>query len=461
MKVFCAELNRSKSEMTAKAVVVLKKRNGLSLLKNYTTDAANLPTLSAEMPLNIAVDYYDVIAESVNMPPVKDLRTFRIMAYNKIKDNIDQNIDYLMAYKEDDMAESSSAVSKPYRVFLAPKSLLDECAAIGDDQRRELNIFTVSDFALSGIVKKFYPDKLVFHAYCDGGKVSVVVCRNDVVLYTRTNEVESASGSDLLGIYYENLNLTYMYVTKNLRLEIDLIVLSGDIAESHDLSKMISDFTSAPQAVLLPWSLVDNCNRTTFHKYMIPIALNFISDSYDFTPAEYKIEQGTNLLTSIASGITLVAIVLMLFLNIFAVKDYFHEKAKIGAQSKILQMRLKRYTKSIEDTEWRKFGLYYYMAHKNRWGGAFKIFADVENLVSLADYKRVDFDNYEGSRSLRIDGKVHFDSLSEIDEFKQSVDHEIKKLKIEKGYKVKDRSDFDMDNLIADVNLLLERKSDE
>jgi hypothetical protein len=460
MKIFCAELNRKNDKLTAKAVVMLKKRSGLVLLKNYTTDADNLQPLSAEMPLNIAIDDYDVIEETLHLPPVKDLRTFRVIAHNKLKDNLEQGIEYLMSYKENDMGDADDSGNHEYRVFLSKRSLLDEDSGLSEKQKKNLNVFTVTDFALSGIVKRYYPDKMVFHAYSDEDKVCVTVCRNDVILYTRTNEIGKETGPDLLSIYYENINLTYMYVTKNLRLDVDIIVLSGDLADNYELSKMVNDFTSAPQTVLLPAGHVGNCNYKVFQKFMIPISLNFINSSYDFTPIEYKVEQGSNFLTAIASIVTLMLIVMMFFMNATALENFFSERENLSNQSKILQLRLRQYTKSFDDTQLRKFGFYYYGQEKERLKSPLYIYKDASKLLELANYENILFDSDRKGNVLAISGELDFENLKSIDAFKQKIESEIASMNNLKKYTVNDNSRYDMDNLKVDVKIKIEQVAD-
>jgi hypothetical protein len=455
MKIFSAELNRKNNKMTAKAVVMLKKRNGYVLLKNYTTDADNLQPLSAGLPLGIAINHYDIIDETLFLPPVKDLRTFRIIAYNKLKENLDVGTEYLMSYKENVLGEPDDSGNMPHKVFLVPKSLLDETARLNEQQKKDLTIFTVTEFALSGIVKDFFPGKLVFHAYADEDKITVTVCQDDVILYSRVNELYFNVESERNGAYYENLNLTYMYVTKNLRLDVNMMVLSGALADNQDLSKMVAGFTSTPQSVLLPAGKIENCSYKVFQQYMIPIALNYVNDSYDFTPIEYKVEQGENFITAIASVVTLALIVFMLFLNATALDSFLNEKEKLLADSRIMQLRLKKYTESLSETASRKHGLYYYHLLKEKENDVLEIYEDTLDLVDLAVYETVSFANAKEGKALTLRGKIAYEDLRAIDEFKRKFEAELEKIGKKNNYDIKNQSRFSMDELTAEVNLVI------
>ncbi len=79
MKLFSAELLTAGEEKIAKAVVLEKKGSSYSLLQHYITEPENLKSLSGELSYYFCIDYYDTVIESVEIPPVKDSKTFRLL----------------------------------------------------------------------------------------------------------------------------------------------------------------------------------------------------------------------------------------------------------------------------------------------------------------------------------------------------------------------------------------------
>ncbi len=171
-----------------------------------------------------------------------------------------------------------------HNVYMVPESLFEEEAGLVDHQKLNMDMFTLSDFALCGISDYFFPDDVVFHSFADETKVVVTVSRGKTVLYTRAMEYAVSSVSSIESVFYESINLTYMFVSKNLRIDIDRMILSGELADKAELSKMLFDFNKKIQSVVIPGTLIKNCTNQQFRQFMIPLSLCMLEETYDFTP---------------------------------------------------------------------------------------------------------------------------------------------------------------------------------
>ena len=456
MKLFSAELSGSGGTTTAKAVVMQKKGRAFSMLKYYTTDVDNIQHLSKGMPLNIGINYFDTIEETVTLPPVKDSETFRIISMNKLKENMDPSVEYLMAYKANASALPDSSGSLTYKVLLVPSSMLYEDSGLPEETMGQLNMFTVSDFALCALVNKYFPDRTVFHAFADETRICVTICVNDYILYTRNNPTEK--GSNLLSAYYEYLNLTYMYATKNLRLKIDNIVFSGKLADMSELVTMFYEFSGVAQSTLIPAGVVENCPNDIFQEYMIPISLCYLDSAYDMTPAPIIKKQATSYATGIMNVAALLCIMLLLFMNMSALANLYENRETMTLQAQALSGRIKNYLTEVSAGHGKHFDLHYYRTLEKRQQSVPREFGMFAPLLALGNFDIVTFDaSKDGEKSVEIGGTLHFGKLAQMENFKESLESKLAGITNGSGYSLDNGTVFKTNEMSVTVKLLFKK----
>jgi hypothetical protein len=453
MKIFCAEISGSNETMKAKAVVMQKKGKTFSMLKYYTTDVDNIQLLSKGMPVNIGINYFDTIEETITLPPVKDPATFRLIATNKLKDSIEPTKEYLMAYKANQAMLPDASGNLNYKVLMIPSSVLYEDSQLSENTMQSLNMFTVADFALCSLVQKYFPDKIVFHAYADDSKICVTICMNDYIVYTRNNPMEK--GANLLSAYYEYLNLTYMYATKNLKLKIDYAVFSGKLADMKELVTMFYEFSGVAQSTLIPAGIVNNCSNDIFQEYMIPISLCFLDSSYDMTPPEIMKKQATTFATTIVNGCAMFLVMVLLILNALAIFTLYDNKSTMTMQAQNLSRKIKSYLSEVSTVHSKRFDLNYYKAMEKRDKSVsrdFELFAD---LLATGDYNIASFNNEEnGNKLIEIGGQLNFPRLDQIENFKDIFQKELDKISAKGGYTLENKTEFLTDKMEVNVRLI-------
>ncbi|PLX70243.1 MAG: hypothetical protein C0602_05375 [Denitrovibrio sp.] len=456
MKLFSTEITTAYGEKIAKAVLLKKTRSGYSLLDHYTTEPENLKSVSENLITYFCIDYFDTIIESLNVPPVKDPSTFKLLAKNKLKEHMEEGVDYLMAYKIDKTAPPDKSGNVHHKVYVIPEHLFRDHSGLTEKQKLKVNMFTLSDFALMAASKSFFHDDVVFHAYADEYKVLITVSKEDTIIYSRTMEYTD-DGSAIENIFYESINLTYMFVTKNMRVDVDRMVLSGLLIDMTELSKMLFDFNQKPQNVIMHSKIINDCTRETFHRYMIPISLCMLSNSYDFTPESIKEQRGFNILKKTANALGLIFIFFLIYINISAFEEMGFAKEKLRSQTNVIGLKLDRHIQNFTDTQMSRYGLYYLKQIDKNFNGAFDLYKDVAGILETGDYENVRFSSEGKKSTVLINGSVSFSSFKEIDIHRQAIDSQLEELQANGKYTVTNTSRYDMDRLNSDVKIKLEK----
>jgi len=457
MKLFSTEITSSGAEKIAKAVLLRKNRSGYSLLQNYITEPENLKSLSGNHVTYFCIDYFDTIIETLNVPPVKDPKTFKMLAKNKLKEHMDEGVSYLMAYKASDKSKKDRSGNLEHKVYMIPETLFEKDAGLSEQQKLKMNMFTLSDFAVMGISQFYFPDETVFHTFADEYKLLITVSIGNTIIYSRTMEYAYTDGQALESVFYESVNLTYMFVTKNMKVDVERMVLSGLLKEMAELSRMLFDFNQKPQSTILSSFIISDCTKETFHRFMIPISLCMIDDSYDFTPDSYKERRGFNSLKKAANIIALLCVLILLYMNLTAYEDLSFAKERMASQTNVIGLKLERNRENFRDTEGSKFGLYYLKQIEKYDSSAFDLFDDLKGILDTGDYDNVRFEVDKKTPEILIGGKVAFADLKEMDAHRQKIYSYIDQLKASGKYKVTDSSRFDMEGLVSDIKLKLEK----
>ncbi|TCK59403.1 hypothetical protein [Seleniivibrio woodruffii] len=456
MKLFSAELLKSNETTSAKAVIIQRKGKTFSLLKYYTTDVENIQPLSKGLPVNIGISYFDTIEENITLPPVKDAATFRLISMNKLKESIDPAQDYLMAYKSNSAQLPDSSGGLNYKVLMVPSSLLYKDSGLTEDTMERLNMFTVSDFALCSLVQRYFPDKVVFHAYADKTKICVTICQNDFIIYTRSNPTENSA--NLLNAYYEYLNLTYMYATKNLRLKIDQVIFSGRLADMSDLVTMFYEFSGIAQSTLVPTGVIENCPNDVFQEYLIPISLCYLDDAYDMTPTPIAEKQAQIQLTSIVCIISFFIVMLLGVLNASSIIHFYNNKEQMTAQAMNLQNRIRSYMSEVNAGKERHFDLHYYRTLQERDKSALKDFGLFAELLKMTDFDLVSFNTKDAANDIvEFNGKLPFKRLDQMEDFKERLSAESEKITSQGGYTLENTTEYRTGEMIANIHLIFKR----
>ncbi|PLX65888.1 MAG: hypothetical protein C0603_13005 [Denitrovibrio sp.] len=456
MKLFSAELLTAGDQKTTKAVILEKKRSSYTLLQHYITEPENLKSLSGELNYYFCIDYYDTIIETVEIPPVKDSKTFRLLAKNKLKEHLEEDVSYLIAYKKDEDVKPDKAGSALHNVYMVPESLFEKDAGLVDHQKLNMDMFTLSDFALCGISDYFFPDEVVFHSFADETKVIVTVSKGKKIIYTREMEYNTSEVSSIESIFYESINLTYMFVTKNQHISIDRMILSGQLADKSELSQMLFDFNKKTQSVVIPGSLFKDCSNQQFRDFMIPLSLCLLEDTYDFTPEKYKVARGFNILKTAVNSIAIVATLILLLLNMSAFEELSFAKEKARGQNNVIKMKLDRNVHNFKDSGERRYNFYYIKQVQKYGDDAFDLYKETAGLINTADYKSVKFEKDKDKVSLKVFGDVKFTSFKGIDDHRQMIEREVSQIENNGKYKVKNTSRYNSDTLVASINLSIE-----
>ncbi|XOB66306.1 hypothetical protein ACMC5R_05980 [Deferribacteres bacterium DY0037] len=457
MKLFSADITTAGESDVAKAVILRKTRNGYHILKHYITEPENLKALSGDLPLNLSTDYFETVIGSVYLPVVKDPKTFMMLAQNKLKDQLEPGVDYLMAYRPDESTPADSFGNSSYKIYMIPASVYNRTAVIPEQDRQRTNMFTLSGFAICGISAGCFRDETVIHAFADSRKILVTVSRNETVLYTRDMEYQTGEPEQIDNIFYESLHLTYLFVVNNAQVDVERVVLSGLLAEREGLSAMLFAFEKVPQSVIIPSKLISGCGREELHRFMLPISLCMLEDDYDFTPIKYRESRAYNFLKSCAGIILLLIAFAIAYLDIITYADLDRIKDRYFQEVTLLKAYAEQYAESFRDVEDEKYSLYYLSQIQKYKSGAFDIYKDTAELIDTGDYAHVVFSTDEQNRpAVMLLGTVSYSGLKDIDRHQHLIKEEINKLDASGIYKVSNGSRYNMEKQTGDIRLLVE-----
>jgi len=455
MKLFSAEIMTAEDTRAAKAVTVKKTNQGYTLLRHYITEPENLKSLSGDAPVYFSVNYYDTIIDTVSVPPVSDSKTFKILAKNKLKDRMEKGAEYLITYKRDELSKPDKSGCVEHRVFMIPESLYSDTDVLSEKQKQKTDIFTLSDLAICGLSAKLCLNDVVFHAFADKYKIVLAVSRGDTILYTRMMEYHCTDESSLDSTFYENINLTYMFVTKNLHIDVDTMILSGALSDRTKLSSMIFEFNGKPQTVIIPSHIIKGCSREVFHEFLLPISLVMLDQSYDFTPEEYKEIRGMNSAKLLVNILLIASILIMLNVLITAYNQMSSAITRYNSDTKVISMKMKDYQHLFENTDDKRYALFYLNVLENKQLDAFGIYDDVSALIDQGGYDNVNFSVTDNMSMVEILGRKDFASLMEADEFKNNTEKILDQIDKSGKYEAADSTKYNMDALTATVKIVL------
>jgi hypothetical protein len=249
-----------------------------------------------------------------------------------------------------------------------------------------------------------------------------------------------------------------MFAAKNMHIDMDRIVLSGLLTGMPELSAMLFDFNEVPQSVLLQSKVISGCSREIFHEFILPISLCMLSESYDFTPVEYKEMRSYDLLKSCVGIFLILFIALMIGLNVCAYDKLIKTKDEYVSTTEIVKKEVERNSENLQNVEDEKYRLYYLSQIKSYQKGAFDIYGDLADILDTGDYGKVIFSmGDQDGESAMITGAMNYNSLKDIDDHRHLMEVELKKLEDRKMYRIINSSRYNMDKKLADIKILVEK----
>ncbi len=443
---------------TFQRVVVLRGRGekfrvefvdkGLDLLERYSTGS-----------FYISIDYPELISETVEIPPVKDEDTKLVLIKKQLLDRLGISEDMFVIYREDE--EESTPQKRVLRVFALPKSISSEDGLVPEEILRGSEFFTTCQFSLAGVSKLVSPDLTVFHVFSEGENLTMTVSSGDDVLYTRTLPVPPyAKEVGFEDFVHENVNMTYMFVAQRSNIPVDLLLLSGILADSEELARGLAEVISTGIAVPIPSDIFSGIDGKTYNEFLPCFGTPLLPDSYDFSPPEVKERRSFNSILS--RTIPVLLTLFLLFLPLLGMRLY-EIYSTSRSVSELVQLLRVQTSGILKDPLLKREVFNYYLNYihaldSTRAGNPLNMLKDMEPLLRIANAKTYVLGKENRTLTLYMEIERSFPRLIDMTLYREKLFKVLEGLS-SKGYTYKINSEVkDLKDNRLSIKLSVERK---
>ena len=425
-QILSISINNEVQNAACQSVVMVEKNKGLPIVKSASyVDPADIGKLAEKHTLKVACAYDSIIVENVDIPFVNNEKSKILLLKNKMKDRLRKELEYSFAYFENPGKAEPPNVN--YTVYAAPVFVLKDEIKIPLKKLSSVKSFTFDFFAIAGVSAAAEPKESIFHVYANKDRIIIVLSTGKKVEYYRASNVPSQINTPeaLNSFYYENINLTYLYVRQNFSSLKMKVVLSGKIYDDTAFAESLRTFIDLPMITISAKSIVAGVTDKQFHEFLIPIGHSLLKGALDFS-------SDTQLADRIFSKLV-VGINCLLILGILGVLGYSFKRYEVYVNA---QARLDRSSKAFLNRQ---------VAFVNKMGNAKELSGKARYLQLLAEQKssplillapsqdimnfylfdRVEFSGLGDAASVTFSGEKPQDSYASLEEFRRTMQDKI------------------------------------
>ena len=415
-------------------VLVNQKKRGIFLENtfDFSTLEENeyiqqLEKLIKKYKTVISYEFSDFINQNVVIPPVKDKKTKEFLFKNKLGNNLEQNKEY--KFISIPLKTEENGIT--YDLYAIPTEIFSKGLKLNTEIKKRIDKFFLSQLSLLGISNYLFDNKSIFHAYADNKSITITVSKGKDLKYTRTVPIlEGLEEEQLTNLFYENISLTYQYVIQNKSKEIDLIIFSGELSKISNLAELTTQFIEKPIASIITNSVIKNCDKETFDKFLIPIGNIFVPEFYNLMPDEFIENKNFNKVLVSANFILILIIIFLGFID-------FSKYQQFQQDILVLDQKYERVKKEIDN--FRKEykiptdELDYYLRYFNTLSQLQQMdilnsFSDIKNLINQTEIKNLNIEEKDNSVQIQILAEKKFNNLKDFVNFKGKIKNEIQNL---------------------------------
>ncbi|MDQ7056693.1 MAG: hypothetical protein Q9M89_09695 [Persephonella sp.] len=182
----------------------------------------------------------------------------------------------------------------------------------------------------------------MFHFYGDEEKILMVVSRDYIPVYVRVVSAPDFVEKDTLSnTYYENFNMTYMFVYQNRKINVEEVLVSGKAYFLKDFISLVESLTGKTVSVPKIENYISGISEEDFHDYLIPIGAAFLEDRFNFIPLSVKKEKVFNSVLNIVIFIFIAVLSVLTAVNINLFIELKKEESKINSLSALVSNEAK------------------------------------------------------------------------------------------------------------------------
>lgn len=419
-------INNEVKNAGCQAVTMVEKRRGLPVIKSASyISVADIPKLAAKSDIKIACAYDGIITENVDIPPVSNQKSKIFLLKNKMKDHLKKELEYSFAYFENIGKAEPPNVN--YTVYAAPIFLLRDEVKISQKNLSSVQSFTFDFFAITGVSNAADPNSTIFHIYSDKDRIVMVLSTGTKVEYYRANNVppQVSTPEGLTSFYYENVNLTYLYVRQNFSNLKMKVILSGKLNSDTALLDSLKTFIDLPIINLSAKNFVAGANDKVFNEFLIPIGHSLLKGNLDFSSDKHR---GERLFIKVISAVNI-----LMLLAIAASGGYMYQLYGVyNENQRKLELSAKKYLNQevaliskIGDVNLLKSRATYLKLIEEQNSTPLLLLAPSQEIMNFHLFSKIEFTGLGDSASVLFTGEKKQDNYTSLEEFKNQIQSEI------------------------------------
>ena len=373
----------------------------------------------------LSIFYPDIIFSEVVLPPVSDNETLLFLLQNRLSGLLEENKSYSFALFEKEKI-SESEIS--YDVYAISEEAFFNALEESNFSVDSISLFTIDVFSLIPFSHREKPGKTVLHFYGDDEKILIVVSKDDRPIYVRAVPIpEFMEKNKLPDIYYENFNMTYLFVYQNKRIEVEDILISGKASYVREFLSLVENLTGKVAVILKKENYVSGLSEEDFHDYLIPIGTVFLEEKFNFIPLEIKKKRTFNFVLNILT-LTFIFVATILFAINFSL---FVELKKEVVYLNRLSLQINQESREIGQLISKREIDFYSKVFKNieesKKSNPLSFFYELRDIFFALNEKNIQFNskNY----TMTVTSEESFNSFPEMIMFKNKISEMIKKKK--------------------------------
>lgn len=421
-QIISISVNNEVKNAACQAVTISEKRRGLPVIKNASyINAADIGKMAERQDIKVACSYDSIITESVDIPPVSSSKSRVFLLKNKMKDHLKKELEYSFAYFENHGKAEPPNIN--YTVYAAPVYFLKDEINISPRFFNSVKSFTFDFFAVAGVSVAVDPKTPIFHVYADKDRIIMVLSTGKKVEYYRANNVppQVTTPEELAGFYYENINLTYLYVRQNFSNISMKVILSGKLFGDTALKDSISTFIDQPILSLTANKIVAGASDKLFNEFLIPIGHVLLRGSLDFSSDR---QVGDRLFSNIVAVVNVVLLFGILLSGAYTYQNYSVYKSTqsdLDSSSRSFLTKQKQLISKLGDTDMLRYQATYLALLADRVNTPLLLLSPSQDIMDFYKFQKIVFAGRGESSTVTFEGEQKGANFASVEEFKNQV----------------------------------------
>lgn len=421
-QIISISVNNEVKDAACQAVTVVEKRRGLPVVKaaSYikTTDIGKI---AERHDIKVACAYDSIITESVDIPPVRNSKSRVFLLKNKMKDLLKKELEYSFAYFENPGKAEPPNIN--YTVYAAPIYVLKDEIKINPKNFTSVKSFTFDFFAVAGVSSAVDAKSTVFHIYADKNRIIMVLSTGNKIEYYRANNIPSqiTTPEEISGFYYENINLTYLYVRQNFSKLSMKLILSGKLFGDAALKDSLAAFIDQPIIPLTAKGIVAGASDKLFNEFLIPIGHVLLRGQFDFSSDKQLGDRLFSTIVAVANVVMIIGIALCAAYSVQKYDEYKSTQEALDRSARNFLTKQKQLLSKLGDVDMLRYEATYLTLLADRVNTPLLLLSPSQDIMNFYQFQKVVFAGKGEASRVTFEGEQKGANFASIEEFKNQV----------------------------------------